>query len=196
MVLSSIKPKYDNPSEQFDGITLPGELKKWFLAAGYKTVVDHTNLIYPKDLQTLLRAQIDYASGSAICLLVDGDVFLSLKNKNGSSLFPNHWVALNSAIKIQKYDEATRSLKAPLPINPLLAKTILNELKEKQEVAEEEADLYDNEVALSEAKDRILLNAFTWGKQNVPVYSRISALQDARLQYFLQGFYGYIKAKG
>jgi len=103
MVLSSINPEYDNPSEQLDGITFPSKLKTWFLDAGYKTVVDHTNILFPKDLQTLLRAQIDYESGSAICLLVDYDVFLPYKYKVGSSLLPNHWVALNSAIQIRKY---------------------------------------------------------------------------------------------
>jgi len=196
MVLSSIKPNYDHPSEQFDGITLPGRLKQWFKDAGYATVNDVTNIFSTKGIQTLLQAQNDFKTGHSVCLFVDADVFNKPHQKTGASALPNHWVVLNSDIRIREYDEKLKLLKPPVSINTSLAALIKKEMRIANNKAEFAADMNDeNFVEPIESEDRILLNAFTWGDSQRPVYNRTSMSQDARLYYFLRGFYGYVKAK-
>lgn len=191
LLLSSIKPEYDNPNEQFDGITLPGKLKEWFIKAGFGTVVDYTNLITNKGLDTLLQVQNDYASGYKICLFVDANVFRTLEYKSGRSLIPNHWVVMTSDVKLRKYDEKTKLLAPPTIVNQSIVKTIQQQISAKKTQSILDGDFH----ASPETNDRILLKAFTWGNVYSPVTSKISSTQDARLSYFLNGFYGYIKVK-
>jgi len=197
MILSSIKPKYDHPSEQFDGITFPGKLKNWFKDAGYTQVDDDTNLLSPKNIKTLLNAHNDRKNGYYVCLFVDADIFTETGNKKGPSSIPNHWVVLNSDIKIREYDETQRILKPPTTINAALANLISKEIREAESKAEFEADAYEdgNDIEPVESDDRIILNAFTWGDPSNPTYNRTNQNQDAKLYYFLRGFYGYVRAK-
>ena len=194
LLLSSIKPKYDHPDEQFDGITLPGKLKKWFTDAGFTDVVDNTNLMSNKGLETLLKAQNDYSSGYTICLFVDADIFYPFKHKAGSSFFPNHWVVMNSDVKMRKYNEKTKTHGPSSIINQSTVSAIKKKISDIETAAFLDSDNDDGE-ASTETFDRILLDAFTWGMQNVSVTSKISTTQEARLSYFLNGFYGYIKIK-
>lgn len=193
LLLSSIKPKYDHPDEQFDGITLPGKLKSWFIDAGFTSVVDNTNIFSNKNLKTLLEAQRDFKNGYKICLFVDADIFKTKPRKNGPSPFPNHWVVMNSDITISKYNEKTKKHAAATIINQSTITTINNQIKAIEDTAFLDND--DEDDVSTETYDRILLNAFTWGGQNTSVQSTISRSQNARLSYFLNGFYGYVKAK-
>jgi len=197
MILSSIKPKYDHPSEQFDGITFPGKLEKWFKDAGYSQVDDITNLLSTKNIKTLLNAHNDRQNGYYVCLFVDADIFNKTSLKSGPSSTPNHWVVLNSDIKIREYDEGLSMLKPPATINASLATLIQNEIDQAQSKAEFEADIYEDgsDIDPLESEDRIILNAFTWGDPSNPVYNRTNRAQDAKLYYFLRGFYGYVRAK-
>ena len=191
MLLSSIKPEYDHPRERFDGITLPGKLKEWFLKAGFGTVEDHSNLAFNKGLESLLQAQVDYQTGHTICLFVDADIFRGTLVKQGRSLVPNHWVVMTSDIRIRKFHEASGQLDQPIVVNPVLVKSI-----ERQIQAKQIEGFSNGKYAVStETEDKILLDAFTWGNVYSPVFSRINASQDARLSYFLHGFYGYLKVK-
>ena len=191
MLLSSIKPEYDDPSEQIDGITLPGKLKEWFKKAGFGTVQDYTNLVFNKGLETLLQAQTDSQTGHTICLLADFDLFEQFVDKTGRSFFPNHWVVMTSDIRIRKFHEKSGQLDRPKTINPVMVKMIKSQIQSKQI----EGITNGNYSPSTETGDRILLDAFTWGKVYSPVISRINASQDALLSYFLRGFYGYIKVK-
>jgi hypothetical protein len=83
LLFSSINPKYDNPTEEFDGITFPGKLKTWYTNAGFTQVNDNTSLFGHKTLDTLLQAQKDYTSGYAINFLVNANVFRKFGKKNG-----------------------------------------------------------------------------------------------------------------
>jgi len=191
MLLSSIKPNYDNPNEQWDGITLPGKLKEWFTKAGFTTVEDYTNLAFNKGIDTLLQAQNDYANGHRICLFVDANIFAPLGAKSGWSLSPNHWVVMTSDVKIRKFNEKTHSLAPAAIINQSIVRSIENEIQSKETDA-----LLNGEYNLPiETEDKIVLDAFTWRNVYSPVTSRVSVTQDARLSYFLSNFYGYIKVK-
>jgi hypothetical protein len=84
---------------------------------------------------------------------------------------------------------------APVTIN----QTIVNSITKQTQTIEDENEYDDTDTDTdtddAETNDRILLDAFTWGIQKVSVSSRISSTQDARLSYFFNGFYGYVKVK-
>jgi hypothetical protein len=170
---------------------LPGKLKEWFVKAGFGTVEDCTNLVFNKGLETLLQAQIDYQTGHTICLFVDADIFRLSGDKGGRSFFPNHWVVMTSGIRIRKYHEKNRQLDRPVIISQAIVKAIKKQIQSKQT----QGFIDDDYAASTETEDKILLDAFTWGDVYVPVTSKVSASQDARLSYFLGGFYGYVKVK-
>ncbi len=175
--MTSVKPKYDNTSKRFDGITLPGKLKRWFQRSGYTAVEAYTSKVFHKSIRFLLSAQTDYTAGHSICLFVDANIFRSTADKSKEAFFPNHWVVLNSNIKIIEYDNTTGLHKPPVIITP----SIVNRVTAK--------DKKDRE------KTRIMLEVFTWGFPHAPATSKISASQAPSLEYFLGGFHGYIKVK-
>jgi hypothetical protein len=72
---------------------------------------------------------------------------------------------------------------------------IEKEIGKAKEQAEDEADMYETDVAPIESQDRITFGVFTWGQNNRPPYSRVSSTQNAGLYYFLRHYYGYVKAK-
>jgi hypothetical protein len=189
LLFSSINPKYDNPTEEFDGITFPGKLKDWYINAGFTQIKDNTSLFGHETLDTLLQAQNDYSSGYAINFLVNANAFKSFGSKSWGLGIPNHWVVMNSDIKIRLYDEKTKTLAAPVVINQSVIKSIKDKIRAKQLEA-----VLDRDIS-TETEDRILLEVFTWGTLHTPVASRIGASQNAFLSYFLSQFYGYIKVK-
>jgi hypothetical protein len=128
---------YDSVSDQFPGITLPDKLRTWFSEAGYSSVEKKTNLLYDKSLYVLLQAHQKKQSGSLVCLFVGANIFSG--RPNGKS-FPDHWVVLNSAIRIDNK-----------PVGNLLAKgkTVNHDQK-----------------LLAK---RIDFNVYTWGNSNYAV---------------------------
>ncbi len=108
---------------------------------------------------------------------MDANIFRPIERKGKEAVFPNHWVVLNSNIKIIEYDNATGLHKPPVIITP----SIVSRVTEK--------DKKDRE------KTRIMLEVFTWGFPHYPASSKISTAQAPRLEYFLGGFHGYIKIK-
>jgi hypothetical protein len=88
---------YDSPGVQFGGITLPGDLATWFRKAGFAQVENRTNLLFDKDLLTLLRACEKLASGAAVCLFVGASL---LSGGLGGTTIPDHWVSLTAPIRI------------------------------------------------------------------------------------------------
>ncbi len=189
LLFSSIKPKYDDPNEKLDGRTFPGKLKDWFTKAGFTQVEDNTSLFPHETLDTLLRAQNDYTSGYTINFLVNANAFKKSGMKEWSIGTPNHWVVMNSDIKIRLYDEKTKTLAAPVVITQEVIKSIKDKIHAKKQEA-----LLDRDIS-TETEDRILLEVFSWGKLHNKVASRIGASQNAFLSYFLSQFYGYIKVK-
>ena len=177
MLLTSVKPKYDNVKEQFDGITLPGKLKRWLTKSGFSAVETHTSKVFTKGLKTLLGAQTDRAAGYSICLFVDADIFLPTSSKGKSALFPNHWVVLNSDIQIVEYDSANKGFKSAV----VLTEAVLNKLKAADDEVRENS--------------RIMMDVFTWGIRHMAAVSKASPGQSPKVDYFMSGFHGYIKAK-
>ena len=193
MLMSSIKPGYDNPEHKGSGITLPGTLKKWLEDTGHQ-VVDRTP---PSSagLDSLLDAQRAYAGGYTVYLLVNADLF-NPSGRNSIMPYPNHWVVLNSAIKIKKYDPVSKKHKAPAVLSITLVRDILKEWDDYEEVTEafEEAGGFDKDKP-AKINNQILLDVFTWGKEHVPVFSEVSISRKPDVRDFIRGYYGYIKAR-
>ncbi len=108
---------------------------------------------------------------------MDANIFSPIAAKSKEAFFPNHWVVLNSNIKIIEYNNATGMHKPPVIITPSIVDRIAEKNKKNRE------------------KTRIMLDVFTWGLRHFPASSKISASQAPRLEYFLGGFHGYIKVK-
>lgn len=89
--------KYYYPDQQIGGITLPWEVTKWFSCAGFSVVRNKTNHVSDKSLYSLLEAQKAYSAGASVCLFVCATILSGLP---GQTLFPDHWVVLDSIIKI------------------------------------------------------------------------------------------------
>jgi len=194
MIMSSIKPGYDNPEHKASGITWPRNLVKWLEDTGHQ-VVDRTP---PSStgLDSLLEAQRAYAGGYTVFLLVNADLF-NPSGKNSPSLFPpNHWAVLNSEIKIKKYDPVSKKHKAPTALSSALVRDILKEWDDYEEAEEEYNDI-DGERFEPPVKinNQILLNVFTWGERHRPVFNELSISRKPAIRNFLRGYYGYIKAR-
>jgi hypothetical protein len=87
---------YDHPNDQVPGITLPGDIAKWFTLAGSLAVRKNTNIFFDKSLYTLLQAHRQYRHGACVCLFVGQKV---LRGKPGGRCPADHWVVLNSPIQ-------------------------------------------------------------------------------------------------
>jgi hypothetical protein len=185
MLLSSIKPEYDNPSEKIDGITLPGRLTKWFLDAGFSTAIDNTNLVGNKGkaLSSLLNAQSDYSNGFSIIMLVDHNILYSSKQKSCVSMFPSHWITLTSDIKVSMYNEKTKKLSHPTIIN----KKAVNDIKQGFQVEFPEDGFPTIKPSTKVKNSKAMLGVFTWGTANKPLNSNIPCIMER--------YYGYIKVK-
>ncbi|HED35566.1 MAG TPA: hypothetical protein ENJ08_15325 [Gammaproteobacteria bacterium] len=194
MIMSSIKPGYDNPEHQASGITWPRNLVKWLEDTGHQ-VVDKTP---PSStgLDSLLEAQRAYAGGYTVFLLVHSDLFKASGKSNPSLFPPNHWAVLNSTIKIKKYDPVSKKHKAPAVLSSVLVRDILEEWGDYEEALEEFNDI-DGERFEPPVKinNQILLDVFTWGKRHMPVFNELSTSRKPEIRNFLRGYYGYIKAR-
>lgn len=89
---------YDDPSDQFAGITMPGELAGWFEKVGYVNVVNETDIYF-----SMSRREIDVAvhlrdAGQRVCLFVEASVIK--KKSRGTSILstPDHWVMLERSL--------------------------------------------------------------------------------------------------
>jgi hypothetical protein len=88
---------YQTVDDQFAGITLPDHLQEWFIKSGYTQVYNRTNLIFDKNLYTLLQAHQKRQSGYVICLLIGANL---LSGYPKGKVPADHWVVLNSDIQI------------------------------------------------------------------------------------------------
>jgi hypothetical protein len=119
------------------GVTVPATIEKWFKDAGYTSVINDTSLT-GGDIPSVKsiraqRASQKFKDGYNVCMLVDGDVLKSDTQDDIFSLFPTHWVVLNSEItnagtmnykdlvsfKIYTWGDGDRQVPQTPPGNPL-----------------------------------------------------------------------------
>jgi hypothetical protein len=96
------------------GITLPGELCKWFRNAGYTEIVSSTYLAtMTKPIPSVVALEIYRANqlalaGYRVALFINADI-LDSDDQDGFSFIPDHWVVLSGPIRdggITAYDSS------------------------------------------------------------------------------------------
>ena len=96
---------YDETGDAFAGITLPHELASWLDAAGFKDIVNETNLYLTKNESDFQQAIDFFNAGYDVCLFIDADGIESGATQRGAfgQIFtsPNHWVVLTSIKEIK-----------------------------------------------------------------------------------------------
>ncbi len=128
----------------FAGITLPSTIEKWFKDAGYTKVINDTSLT-GGDIPTVKsmcskRASDLFSAGYYVALLVDSNVLKASNQNDVISMYPDHWVVLNSTIdnagtvdyqklclfKIYTWGDGERQVPQTPPGNPLTFEKFLN----------------------------------------------------------------------
>jgi hypothetical protein len=90
---------YDSVTDAAAGITLPSGIAGWFGKAGFPSVQNRTNLVFDKNLSTLLAGYGQHCSGAFVCLFVGADILLGKSGLTGK-VPADHWVVLNSPMLI------------------------------------------------------------------------------------------------
>lgn len=87
-------------SDSLAGLTMPSGLADWFSAAGYRTVVNETNVFLTKGEDHIRRANTLFLHERyRVCLFINADM-LDPKQQTTGSFCPDHWVTLASPIWI------------------------------------------------------------------------------------------------
>ena len=88
------------PNDNATSMTLPHSKENWLKRAGYTDVINETNLVACKDLPNAIKANNLFKAGYKVALFIHGNM-LEAKTMNDLSPWPDHWVALTSAMEIK-----------------------------------------------------------------------------------------------
>ena len=88
---------YQDASDAFAGITLPGELEEWFKKAGYAEVVNDARVIVDQEEENIRRADAFFQRGFRVCLFIHSNMLDKSTESTGSAT-PNHWVVQTSSV--------------------------------------------------------------------------------------------------
>lgn len=90
---------YQDATDEFAGITLPGELEDWFRKVGYAEVVNDARVIVDQEEENILRANGYFQRGFRVCLFIHSNM-LNKSTESSGSVTPDHWVVQTSAVTI------------------------------------------------------------------------------------------------
>jgi hypothetical protein len=179
LVLASLRDsenssfRYDEPSDQFAGITLPSEIESWFKQSGFRQIINKSSLAGNMGVKNLLAAHTYQSQQYAVALLINMNILVSSSNKSLVAVLPNHWVVLNSDVHVNGQ-----------VLTPALAKKLDDE-RFDAEVFSSEEDV--------EFNDTVKLNVYSWGTKQVSVKGNDPT--KVYLDEFLQNYYGFVAAK-
>jgi hypothetical protein len=100
---------YSSPGKAYAGITMPHDMVSWFTKAGFVQVVDNTNIVVGKKIETLLEANMQYLTARSVCLFVNASV-IRYEDFLGFVGFPNHWVVLDAPVSKCQPDDVRFSV--------------------------------------------------------------------------------------
>ncbi len=83
---------YDNPNDEFAGITMPGGLDDWFEKTGFSGVKNETNVWFTKGIGNLQEAAAKFDHGHKVCLFIWAEIING--HSPGLISIPNHWVVM------------------------------------------------------------------------------------------------------
>jgi hypothetical protein len=81
-------------SDSISGRTMPGALASWFERAGYKNVVNDTNLFFTKGAVSLQTAVGLARQNRRVCLMINARMIQGKDGISGVFSTPDHWVVL------------------------------------------------------------------------------------------------------
>lgn len=87
---------YQNPSNQFAGITLPSRVASWFRKAGWGKVGNETNLVFDESRKNFLEACRRFSTGETVCLFI-GAKLLGAQIGWKGKVPADHWVVMDSS---------------------------------------------------------------------------------------------------
>jgi hypothetical protein len=88
---------YSSANREYAGITMPHDMVSWFRKAGFVRVMDETNIIIGKKVETLVEANMQLVAARCVCMFVNANL-ISFRDYLGFSGFPNHWVVLDALV--------------------------------------------------------------------------------------------------
>ncbi len=88
------------PNDKTSSMTLPHSKEDWLKRAGYTEVINETNLVLCKDLANAVKASKLFKGGYKVALFINSNM-LDAATMGDPSPWPDHWVALTSAIAIK-----------------------------------------------------------------------------------------------
>jgi hypothetical protein len=91
---------YQDSSNEVGGISMPNTLASWFQRAGYRGVVNNTNVFFTKGADTL-KSALMMSMSSRVCLFVDADMVNKPNSQGGTFTTANHWIVLTGGTGIQ-----------------------------------------------------------------------------------------------
>ena len=100
---------YSSPEKEYAGITMPHDMVSWFRKAGFVSVMDRTNIVVGKKVETLLEANIQLLAARFVCLFVNANL-IDFRDYLGFGSFPNHWVVLDAPVSKCQPDDVRFSV--------------------------------------------------------------------------------------
>ena len=88
---------YQDATDEFAGITLPGELADWFEKVGYAEVVNAARVVVDQEEENIRRADAYFQRGFRVCLFIHSNMLEKSTESTGSAT-PDHWVVLTSSV--------------------------------------------------------------------------------------------------
>jgi hypothetical protein len=88
---------YQEASDAFAGITLPGELERWFRKAGYSDVIEDARAIIDQDEENIRRADLCFHRGYRVCLFIHSNMLGKSTQSKGSAT-ADHWVVQTDSV--------------------------------------------------------------------------------------------------
>jgi len=100
---------YSSPDKEYAGITMPHDMVSWFRKAGFVSVMDRTNIVVGKKVETLLEANIQLLAARFVCLFVNANL-IDFGDYPRFGGFPNHWVVLDAPVSKCQPDDVRFSV--------------------------------------------------------------------------------------
>jgi hypothetical protein len=95
---------YEDPSDEFAGITIPSTLAGWLEKVGFRDIENETNLYLTKGEDNLRKANELYKAGKEVCLFINADILQQAPKKRGvipqTFTTPDHWVVMTSEMQL------------------------------------------------------------------------------------------------
>lgn len=88
---------YDDPSDEFGGITLPNNLAGWMEGLGYTSVTNETNIWFSKDPDDFDQAVRLLRQGQRVCIFVNSRIVSGQEKVSHFYSVPDHWIVLHAS---------------------------------------------------------------------------------------------------